>query len=147
MTNRMPGNSGLSRIELICIIILILVALGFAVIGFMYYQHAMSKGDDGMKARTCERVATVNLLETGCVVNGCDRQKGTTCIHQVGDVTVGYWDAVAKKVFADKPAGYNEYPKMKIGKTVYHGKVHTMVIKVEGRKDKIKLTWVKGDNS
>lgn len=145
MKIREPGCAGLSRIELICIILLIAVALGLAIMGVMFYKHSMARGDDAMKENTCERVATFNLLENGCVVTDCDRTKNEACIHEISDgVTIGYFNAVEKKVFADKPQGYNEFTKMKIGKRSYYGDVNTMVIMVRGEKDKVKLSWVPG---
>ena len=139
------GKEGLSRIELICICVLIAVAIGLAVCGITFYKHSTARGDDGMRENTCERVATVNLLENGCVVSGCDRVMGETCIHELSDsFTYGYYDAVAKKVIAEKPEGYNEYKEMKIEGRSYSGEPNTMVIKVEGHGDKVKLSWVHG---
>ena len=56
--------------------------------------------------------------------------------------TTGYYDAVKRKIFADNLAGYNEYTEMKIGDEIYKGKKNTMVIKVQGKEDKIYLSWV-----
>lgn len=136
-------KKGLSRIELFCIVGIGLIVIFMAYKGVLYYHNSLAKGNDSLKANSAESVAAMNLTTAGCVVNNCAAGVDETCSHTDKEgYTVGYYDAVKKKIFAENLAGYNEYPEMKIGDDLYTGDKNTMVIKVRGKADKIYLSWV-----
>lgn len=140
--NQIHNNKGLSRLELFCIVGISLLLIFMVVKGILYYHNSMAKGNDNLKANTAESVATMNLSTSGCVVNGCEAGFDETCEHTDKDgYTVGYYDAVKRKIYADNLAGYNEYTEMKIGDDIYKGKKNTMVIKVRGKENEIYLSW------
>ena len=141
------NKKGLSRIELFCIVGIGLIIAFLLFSGIRWYHNSMARGNDSLRVNTAESVASMNLAASGCVVNYCEGNFSGACIHADKDGnTHGYYDAVERKIFAEKTAGYNEYPEMKIGDEKYKGKVGTMVIEVTGSQDEITLRWVKGDN-
>lgn len=137
------NNKGLSRLEFFCIVGICLIAVFAAYKGILYYHNSMARGNDSLKVNAAKSVATMNLSTAGCVINGCEGSFDKPCKHMDKDgYTTGHYDAVKRKIFADNLAGYNEYTEMKIGDEIYKGKKNTMVIKVQGKEDKIYLSWV-----
>ena len=145
--NLINNKRGLSRIEVFCIVGIALIVLFAAYKGVVYYYGYMARGHDNLKVNSCESVAMMNLSTTGCVVNDCPSATGGTCVHIDKDgYTVGYYDAVERKIFAENRPGYNEYPEMKAGRKEYTGEKNTMVIMVKGKDSQFYLSWVEGDN-
>jgi len=138
---------GYSRIEVFCAIgIIVIVAVVGIRIGYIFYVHSVQRGDDKMMVQTCESVVRVNLVDESCVVSNCT-DKYKVCPHKIGDgYTWGYYDEVSHKVVDTKMKGYNEYPVMNIDGKEYKGDRGTMIIKVTGKIEDIKLEWVEGEN-
>lgn len=144
---KLKSKKGLSRIEFFCIIGIVLCLIFIVFTAVCWYHNSLAKGNDRMKANTAESVAAMNLAESGCIVTGCEGGFDERCEHEneYGETT-GYYDIVQKKIYAEKPAGYNEYLKMEIEEREYEGERGTMVIQVTGSADEITLKWIEGDN-
>lgn len=144
--SKIHNKQGYSRLELICSVGIGLILIFFIFTGIRWHHNSLAKGDDSLKVNSAESVAAVNLMENGCVVNGCERSFDGRCEHtDRRGRTIGYYDAVKKKIFADVPRGYNEFSEMRIGEEKYTGDVGAMVIRVTGDAGQVTLDWVKGD--
>lgn len=141
--NIKKSTGGLSRIEIICITIIICTIVVFGFSGVSWYRAQQLKGEDNLMLNTAESVATSNTITTPCPVRGCDGN--TTCTHKSADDTyTGYFSHPLNTIGGDIPKGYNSYKTMTIGDKTYHGKAGTMVIKVEAKDGELTLSWVKG---
>lgn len=142
MKYMLTNRRGLSNLEAFCITGIVLLLLVVALEIYHFQVEGYRSGDDGLKMSTAESVARVNTVAGGCVVTDCDgRAKGYDarykkgCEHLVREgVTRGYYDPVEKKIYGEKPEGYNE--------SGFHK--NTYVIQVECRDGDIRCTWVEG---
>ena len=126
------STRGLSRIELICIIVIIAVLLIAAGLWWHNYQVSTMISRDNLTLRRALSYVETEWLLTEDASN------------VTGDRTA-YFDAVLTKLTEDKPAGYNEYHTMTIDGRTYEGERNTMVIKATLKDGVLRLDWVKGD--
>lgn len=126
------STRGLSRIELICIIVIIAVLLIAAGLWWHNYQvSTMISRDNLTLRRALSYVETEGLLTDGA--------------SNVTEDRTAYFDAVLTKLTEDKPSGYNEYHTMTIEGRTYEGERNTMVIKATLKDGVLRLDWVKGE--
>ena len=126
------STRGLSRIELICIIVIIAVLLIAAGLWWHNYQVSTMISRDNLTLRRA-----LSYVETEWFLT-------EDASNVTGDRTA-YFDAVLTKLTEDKPAGYNEYHIMTIDGRTYEGERNTMVIKATLKDGVLRLDWVKGD--
>ena len=142
----LSDKRGFSVLEVFCITV-ICILLGFIVyMGVSTLDNYLDNGNDAMMANTAETVARVDLASSDCVISDCDGKKDE-CYHKDSSGwTVGYYDRVTHDIVSNKMKGYNEYGLLRIGSTYYRGNKNSMIIKVEGKNMKVRLSWVQGAN-
>ena len=128
----LTSTRGLSRIELICIIVIIAVLLIAAGLWWHNYQVSTMISRDNLTLRRA-----LSYVETEWHVTGDENKEA--------EDRTAYFDAVVTKLTEDKPAGYNEYHTMTIDGRTYEGERNTMVIKATLKDGVLRLDWVKGD--
>ena len=126
------STRGLSRIELICIIVIIAVLLIAAGLWWHNYQVSTMISRDNLTLRRALSYVETEWLVTEGENNGAEDR-------------TAYFDAVVTKLTVDKPIGYNEYHTMTIDDRTYEGERNTMVIKATLKDGVLRLDWVKGD--
>lgn len=129
---KLTSTRGLSRIELICIIVIIAVLLIAAGLWWHNYQVSTMISRDNLTLRRALSYVETEWLVTEGENNGAEDR-------------TAYFDVVLTKLTEDKPAGYNEYHTMTIDGRTYEGERNTMVIKATLKDGVLRLDWVKGD--
>ncbi|MCI7618417.1 MAG: hypothetical protein MST07_03190 [Firmicutes bacterium] len=129
---KLSSTRGLSRIELICIIVIIAVLLIAAGLWWHNYRVSTMISRDNLTLRRA-----LSYVETEWLV--------TDGASNVAEDRTAYFDAVLTKLTEDKPAGYNEYHTMTIDGRTYEGERNTMVIKATLKDGNLRLDWVKGE--
>lgn len=91
---------------------------------------------------SAERVALININQTGCVVDKCPGDE--SCRHKGGGMDTGYYDHLTNTIIDDLPVGYNAYRIMRVGNAEYEGEPGTMIIRVRYNGTDVILDWIEG---
>ena len=140
----MKNKRGLSVVELA-------TSAGIAVLIFLivfwtvqFHVEGIQRGNDNLNVHTASSVARTSRADGFCVVTNCTG--GVDCTHKTPEGTYeGYYNIISGNIEGEVGAGYNESTKMTIGKKVYKGTRHTMVIKATGKDNKVIMSWVQDD--
>lgn len=142
--DKLRSRNGFSRIEIICIIGIVLVVLFVVMKGVQWMRVSMAQTEDAMLVENAERIAETNIAGGGCPVNDC--KGGETCEHRTKDGSyVAYFDHPNNRIVSEPVKGYNEYSTMTIGEQTYYGEPDTMVIQIVVKDGVITLSWVEGE--
>jgi|GEM_PF-4362902 len=128
---KLNTDSGYSVMETICTVGIICVLVLGVVFGVSYYRKKAAQGTDRLNAVTAKNLASVNINNTGAVL-----ETGTFAY------TVGYYDDESNSIVSTRPKGYNKSTVMTIDGVMYTGSPNTMVIRITNDNGTLKLEWV-----
>ncbi|MGN0073074.1 MAG: hypothetical protein ACI36W_04670 [Coriobacteriales bacterium] len=141
--NIFQDKRGLSRVELLCIIGIALVALVFAVALGGYALGLFRTGDDSGTMRAAEDLAQVSVAGS-CLLPGCPgagSSEHAAHADESGVITV-YYDKGANVLVGEPPRGYNESTSLVIGKTACSVPKNSCVVQVQRNGTELRLEWV-----
>ena len=134
---------GLSRVELLCIVGIALVALVFAVGVAGTALGLFRTGDDAGTMHSAEDLAQASLAGP-CLLPGCpggDSSEHAAHTDEQGTVIV-YYDKGANVLVGTMPRGYNESTSLVIGKTACTVPKGSCVVEVRRSGMELELGWV-----
>lgn len=134
---------GVSPIELVLIIGIVLMLAVIGVIIYQYHALQVAHGNDTLAVNTAESVAKTNSLNgISCPVNDCP---GGDCPHHFLNRYVGYYDYTSHKIVARPTGTYNQSKNPEALDKTYKGEAQTMLLRVVTENGTIKIDWITPD--
>lgn len=141
--NIFQDKRGLSRVELLCIVGIALVALLLAAALGAHALGLFRNGDDAGTMRAAEDLAQVSLTSS-CLLPGCpggSSEEHAAHTSEDGTITV-YYDKGANVLTDVMPAGYNESTQLCVGKTTVTVPEGSCVVEVQRSDMELSFSWV-----
>lgn len=129
---KLSRRQGLSTIELLCAVGIVLVLAAAIFIVAQVYAEKSARGNDRLAMETAKSIATTNI------------HKGDVFSHGNGEdfPQRGYFDPITHTIVKECPKGYNDSAVVTSADgTLYSGAPHSLVICVEYDGENVDLFW------